>query len=123
MYTFKKEERLCSKKLLDKLFQSRSSFVLYPFRIIWLHEELTVQAQLVISIPKRNFKKAVDRNLLKRRIREIYRLHKTESVYSFLDQKSILLGINYIGKEISEYTYLKKKLLAAFEKLQKSYSK
>lgn len=122
MYTFNKEERLCNKRLLTKLFHNGSSLILHPFRIVWLAEELSVPAQVVISIPKRNFKRAVDRNLLKRKIREIYRLHKSEFLYSFLDCKSILLGITYIGKNISEYPYMEKKILAAFEKLKISYS-
>ncbi len=122
MYTFNKEERLCNKRLLTKLFHSGSSLILHPFRIVWLAEELSVPAQVVISVPKRNFNRAVDRNLLKRRIREIYRLHKSAFLYSFLDCQSILLGITYIGKEIAEYPHMEKKMLAAFEKLKKSYS-
>lgn len=119
MYTFKKEERLCSKRLLTKLFHNGSSFILHPFRVTWMNEALTVPAQLVISIPKRKFKRAVDRNLLKRRIREAYRLHKSQSLYPFLSQAPILLGITYIGKEITPYSHLEKKLVAIFGKLNK----
>ena len=54
-------------------------------------------------------------------MREIYRLHKSEFLYSFLEYKSILLGITYVGKEISEYHYMEKKMLSAFEKLKNSY--
>jgi len=119
MHTFSKEERLCNRKLLDKLFHSGSSFVLHPFRIIWLYEALQVPAQVVIGVPKRKFKRAVDRNLLKRRIREIYRQHKDDFLYSFLKQHTILLSITYIGKEITEYAYMEKKILQVFEKLNK----
>ncbi len=125
MYTFKKEERLCSKKLLEKLFHNGSSFLLYPFRIVWLPEILPadVPVQVVISVSKRNFKKAVDRNLIKRRIREIYRLHKSEFLYSFVNAGSakLLLGINYIGKDIADYSLMEKKLVAAIEKLKQAY--
>lgn len=121
MYTFKKEERLCSKKLLTKLFHSGSSFISYPFRITWLRHELTVPAQVVISVPKRTFKRAVDRNLIKRRIREIYRHHKNDTLYSFTNHDPIALGIAYIGKEITEHAYLEKKMLAMFSKLNKLY--
>ena len=78
---------------------------------------------MVVSVPKRNFKRAVDRNLIKRRIKEIYRLHKAELIYPFVAQKSILLGINYIGKELPEYAYLQKKLLIAIEKLTNSFAR
>ncbi len=121
MYTFHKEERLCNKKFLTDLFHNGSSLILYPFRIVWLTKALSTPAQVVINVPKRNFKRAVDRNLLKRRMREIYRLHKSEFLYSFLEYKSILLGITYVGKEISEYHYMEKKMLSAFEKLKNSY--
>jgi ribonuclease P protein component len=123
MYTFKKEERLCSKKLLERLFGNGSSFLIYPFRITWLLSELPekVPVQVVINVSKRKFKRAVDRNLLKRRIREIYRLNKAEFVYSFVNAP-IALGINYIGNEINDYHMMEKKLKVAFQKLEKSYT-
>ncbi|HXH98669.1 MAG TPA: ribonuclease P protein component [Sphingobacteriaceae bacterium] len=121
MYTFKKEERLCSKKLLEKLFNSGSSFLVYPFRITWLISELPadVPAQVVINVSKRKFKKAVTRNLLKRRIREIYRLNKTDLFYSYLGKTSMALGINYVGNEIHDYHLMEKKIMLAFQKLEK----
>lgn len=125
MYSFSKEERLCSVKLIDKLFHSGSSFLLYPFRIIWLQEPLPglSPVQVLISVPKKKFKRAVDRNLIKRRIREIYRLQKSEQLYPFLNENSatIILGINYIGKEIGNYAFMEKKLDAAILKLKKVY--
>ena len=125
MYSFSKEERLCSVKLIEKLFHNGSSFLLYPFRIIWLQEELSAgnPVQVLISVPKKKFKRAVDRNLLKRRIREIYRLQKSENLYPFLAEHSVtmILGINYIGNEIGEYAFLEKKFNAAISKLKKVY--
>lgn len=125
MYTFSKEERLCSIKLIDKLYHDGSSFLLYPFRIIWLPETLPSETpvQVLISVPKKKFKRAVDRNLLKRRIREIYRLQKTQNLYPFLNEHSltILMGINYIGNEIGEYAFMEKKFNAAIVKFKKAY--
>lgn len=125
-YTFKKEERLCNKRLLTSLFQSGSSFVLYPYRISFLKaQHLAFPAQVVISVPKRRFKRAVDRNLLKRRIREAYRMQKEGLLYAFLQtmQTEVLLSIHYIGTDIPAYKVLYKQLTKALEKLQHEYRK
>jgi len=125
MYNFTKEERLCSKKLLDKLFHSGSSFLIYPFRIVHLKEPLadSLSAQVVIGVPKRKFKKSVDRNLIRRRIREAYRLNKELSLYAVLRDNNvqILFSINYVGKEILSYSVIEKKLLLALKQLTKVY--
>ena len=127
MYTFKKEERLCSKKLIDELFHSGSSFLLYPFRIVWLRHPLpaNVPAQVVINVPKRRFKKAVHRNLIKRRIREIYRLSKGSELYNFLEDHSgqLLLGIHYVGKDIVDYHLMEKKFKLVLLQLKEAYLK
>lgn len=127
MYTFKKEERLCNKKLLDELFNNGSSFLLYPFRFTSLlsTDDPDIPVRVVINVSKRRFKKATDRNLIKRRIREAYRLHKDEQLYSFFLENNlqIILSINYIGKEISEYILIEKKLKASIDKLKLMYDK
>lgn len=126
MYTFKKEERLCSKRLLEKLFHNGSSFLVYPFRIVSVPETLTVDfpAQIVIAVSKRKFKHAVDRNLIKRRMREAYRLNKDELLYPFLRERglNLIISIHYIGNEITEYSFMEKKLKQAIRKLTDSYA-
>jgi len=121
MYTFTKEERLCSQKLLDELYHKGSSFLLYPFSVIWLpHEPGAKPAQVVLQVPKRRFKHAVDRNFIRRRMREIYRLHKSEWLYPFLkSDQTLLLGISYIGKELPEFAFMESKLKEVFKKLVK----
>ena len=107
MNTFKKEERLCSKKSLDLLFKNGSSFLLYPFRISFLFvlDSHQYPAQVVINVAKKRFKRAVDRNLIKRRIKEVYRKQKNQQLYSILNDADnlLLLSIQYIGKEINDY--------------------
>ena len=126
MSSFKKEERLCNIKLIEKLYHTGSSFLVYPFRIIWLSSETNSEfpVQVLISVPKKKFKRAVDRNLLKRRIREIYRLHKSEDLFPFLNERSekIVLAINYIGNEIAEYASMAKKFNTVMLRLKKNIS-
>ena len=120
MYTFRKEERLCSRKHLDLLFKNGSSFLLYPFRISYIFVDFPaeVQVQVVINVPKKRYKRAVDRNLLKRRIREVYRLKKQENLYSKLpaDKGLLLFSIQFIGKDKYEFSFIEKKLVATFKR-------
>lgn len=122
MYTFRKEERLCSRKHLDLLFKNGSSFLLYPFRIsyLFIDEGAHVPAQVVINVPKKRYKRAVDRNLLKRRIREAYRLNKQEEFYSQLpdDRGLLLFSIQFVGKEKYEFTFIQKKLVSTFKRFK-----
>jgi len=125
-YTFKKEERLCNKRLLAQLYQSGSSFLLYPYKVVFLpYTPLNAPVQVVISVSKRRFKKAVERNLLKRRIREAYRLRKAEQLYTFLEDKAtgLLLSIQYVGKEIHDSTLLHCKMEQLLFRLRDEYIK
>ena len=119
-FAFPKAEHLCRKKLIDELFgKQNSSFGAYPLRIVWLPspEKTTAPPQVLISVSKRSFKRAVDRNRLKRLIREAYRLNK----YRLLEQPEghsvALLGIIYTGKEKSPLALVEKKLISAFHRL------
>ncbi len=75
---FPKSERLCSKFLIDKLFESGNSksFSAYPLRLVIRLTDNETDTQLLISVPKRFFKHAVDRNRVKRQVREAYRNNK-----------------------------------------------
>ncbi|MDB4923688.1 ribonuclease P protein component [Mucilaginibacter sp.] len=121
MYTFKKEERLCNKKLIDKLFHNGSSFLCYPFKASWLlvNEPAQFPVQILFSVSKRRYKHAVDRNLIKRRIREAYRLNKQKYLYDVLNSsnKKIVLSVGFIGKEIAEYDFAEKKMLKLLTQL------
>jgi len=131
MYTFKKEERLCNKRLLEQLFSSGSSFLCYPFRVSWLQATLpeTVAVQVVFAVAKKRYRRAVDRNLIKRRTREAYRMHKQQLLYAVLKEQNrqIILSVNYIGKEINDFALMDKKMVKLLvqlsEQINASHSK
>jgi ribonuclease P protein component len=122
MKTFTKEERLCSKRLLDLLFKNGSSFLLYPYRVSYLFvpDAAEVPVQVVINASKRRFKRAVDRNLIKRRTREAYRLLKQAELYVHLNkpEQQLLISLQFVGKQIYEFSFLEKKMAATLKKLR-----
>ena len=101
--TLGKKERLKSKKLIEKLYKEGTSVKAFPLRMIFLQTEHTSDypAQVGVSVAKRNFKKAPDRNRLKRVMRESYRLQK-EIVYNNLELPYVFM-ISYLGKEEKNY--------------------
>ena len=121
MHTFKKKERLCNKRLIDELFHNGSSFLCYPFKVSWLLVEGPQQfpVQIVFSVSKKRYKRAVDRNLVKRRMREAYRLHKETQLYDLLNSadKKIVLSLGYIGKEIAPYDLIEIKVMKLLTQL------
>jgi len=130
--TFKKEERLCSVKLIDTLFHKGSSFVCYPYRIVFYapreDDHLIMEnssSQVILAVSKRRFKRAVDRNLMKRRMRECFRLQKNEGLTPFLEehQLPLLFTIQYVGKGLLAYDFLYSHMEKALVKLKNECSK
>jgi len=118
---FKKEERLCSKRLIEGLFHRGSSFLLYPYRVVFLPVgSMDGPAQVILSVSKRKFKRAHDRNTIKRRMRECYRLQKGNQFYPFLreQQLSLCLAIQYIAHEPMDYAQMYKKMEQLLNKIQ-----
>lgn len=120
--TFKKEERLCNKSLLNRLFHSGSSFVVYPFRMVYMDiplDRIKSPVNVVISVSKRRFKAAHDRNRIKRLMREVYRLQKADLLYPSVKLRSsgLLLAIQYVGKEEIPFGVLSGKMEKALKQL------
>ncbi len=126
MFTFKKQERLCKKAAIEDLFSNGRSFFLYPLKIVWItvEEKRKYPARVLINVSKRNFKRAVDRNYLKRIIREAYRKNK-HLLYEELNgkQKNLNLAILYSAKEIISYHELEEKIIEALKRLIKTHEK
>ncbi|MBE9518898.1 MAG: ribonuclease P protein component [Bacteroidetes bacterium] len=118
-FSLSKSERLSSRKAISSLFETGQSIYAPPLRIIFKPDGEGSQAlAMAVSVPKRLFKKAVDRNLLKRRIREAYRLNKTDLCDLVLrkDLKLILL-IQYKYREIADYHVIEEAVLKGLRKL------
>ncbi|MFO7257714.1 MAG: ribonuclease P protein component [Bacteroidota bacterium] len=114
-FSFRKSERLYKRKEIQELFEKGSSFHLYPFRVVVLRQEPPGRNhKVLISVPNRVFRKAVDRNLLKRRIREAYRLQKHK-----LPEGPLLLGFVYTGSKLLSFAEISQKMALAFGRIDK----
>ena len=116
-FTLGEQERLKSKKLLGKLYEEGKSIKVFPLRMVYIQTEHTSKfpVQVGVSVPKRNFKKAVDRNRIKRLLRETYRKEK-HTVYDGVNQPYVFM-ISYIARDEWKYVDLEhkiKKLLMLF---------
>ncbi|WP_435260864.1 ribonuclease P protein component [Tenacibaculum sp. nBUS_03] len=109
-FTLGKEERLKSKKLIGKLYEEGKSIKVFPLRMVYIQTEHTSKypAQVGMSVPKRNFKRAVDRNRIKRLLRESYRREKG-IVYSEV-KKPYVYMISYIAREEWSYEDIEEKM-------------
>ena len=121
MYKFPKAERLHSKTKIEELFSKGQHFTIFPLKVVYLQQEQTQAGntnQVLVTVPKKIFKRAVDRNLLKRRIREAYRLNKHLITHSGTDFY-LLIGYIYIGREVQKYQEIEKKLKLSLLRLNK----
>jgi len=122
-FSFHKDERLCSKKVIDKLFLDGNSIFVFPIKIVYLETPLTsnYRAQAAFTVGKRNFKRAVQRNLIKRRMREAYRLNKS-NLYQGLGEKQVAVFFIFTGKTIPDYQMVESAVKKGIKKLLKEIS-
>ena len=113
---FSKKEKLTGKKKIEGLFKKGSSFYLNDFQVRYHQSDEMNTHQILISVPKRNFKRAVDRNLLKRRIREAYRLNK-ELLQNQGDSNKLYIGFVYLSKQILTFNDIQSQLIKCLKRL------
>jgi ribonuclease P protein component len=121
-FTYPKKERLCSKILIDKIFDSGLKIYNPLFKVLWLPVALPeiTPVQSLISVSKRRFKRANKRNLLRRRVREVFRKNKNE-LYTIVTGLNIQIAIViiYSSNTIEDYSSIEKNLNLVLSSLNK----
>lgn len=119
-YTFRKTERLCRKKIIEKLFREGASFFIYPFKVYWLETVLPgdARAQVLITAGRKSFRKAVERNRAKRLIREAYRQNKHLFFEHLKDKEGqYAVAIILTGTQPLTYLQTREKIIAVIRRL------
>ncbi len=119
-FTFKKIERLCSKKAIDDLFANGKSKTQFPFKLIYKKSEFEspFPVRVMFVVPKKKHKRANKRNDIKRRMREVYRLNK-HNLYESLKTQQIDLMFICLSNEELEYVVIEKSMLQLIDYLGK----
>lgn len=121
LFTFRKTEKLTLKRDIDRLFQEGISFHVSPLKVLYYMEAAagSVPVKVLITIPRKRFRLAVDRNRLRRQIREAYRLHK-HKLEGPLSEKSVSLKVGFIftgDKKDVAFDALERPMIACLERL------
>lgn len=119
-FRFGKSQKLKSRKTLEELFKSESVYFSYPLKCIVLAKEVDKYTlpKVATIAPKRNFKKAVDRNRIKRLIRESYRLNSNDFKSLFSPNNEVSLAFIYVGKSLEPYKVFEKSMKTILGKIK-----
>lgn len=114
LFKFRKEERLKSEKFIKELFDKGSSFYLFPFKVFVMPAGMAASGphQVLFSVSKKIYKSAVDRNRIRRRMRESYRLNKNLLPPS----PKLLIAYIYNAKEILTFAQIQERLVKTFNR-------
>lgn len=118
--TFRKRERLCGRKSIEYLFQHGQTLHLFPVRLVYIRKKSDGKQspKVLISVPRKHFRKAVDRNYIKRLLREAYRKNKHVLIdYAVLHDESIELALVYTSDRLPLSGILENNLKEQFQRL------
>lgn len=120
-FKFPKKEHLTGQKNIETLYKQGNNFLVFPFRVVFLdvtNTKETLPIRVMVSVSKKKFKRAVDRNRVKRLMRESYRLNKNV-IHQFANNRGVKLHIafQYISKEIESFQYMYRKMEKALQKM------
>lgn len=118
-YRFGKEEKLKSRKLIGRLFSEGNKLNQFPLRCLWLSGQEEKNIRVSVSVSSRNFKKAVDRNRIKRIMREAYRLNKA-CLCTTGNPKGLSVMFIYTGTEMPDYIPVEKSIRSLLKKISHS---
>ncbi len=119
-FFYRKADKLKSRKAIDELFSKGLRFSVFPFHVIWLPKNEQANLQTGIGVSSRFFKKATDRNRIKRLMRESYRLQKNELQQQLKEKESRLsVFILYTGKELPDQALVHEKMALILKNLIK----
>ncbi len=125
MEKFPKSERLCSRKAIGSLFSDGNTLFHHPFRLLWTgsgEEGRAASARIAISVPRKKFRKASDRNHIKRLIRESYRRNKGIVLDSLeASGSNIDIMIIYVSDRLYDYDHIDLKLKEILKELVTAY--
>lgn len=124
-YSLTKSERLCREKTISRLFTEGRSGFAYPFRYYWRQEESTDEGAapvaVLFTVPKKMFKRAVKRNLLKRRSREAYRLNKGILTAAAAEKgKRVELALVYTDRAEADFKKIENGVKRILDQISKS---
>lgn len=113
---FPKTEKLKSAKTIENLFAEGKTYSKFPIKLFFLPKEEIETNLAAFAVPKRSFKSAVDRNRLKRQLREVYRLNK--DLLEEIHGKKFVMLFLYLGKVKPQYADLDKSMVKLLKKLR-----
>jgi len=113
-FSFSKSERISEKKIIDNLFSSGKKFSVYPFDVRFLNQDENSDSisKVLITVSSSKIKSAVKRNLLKRRIKESYRINK-----NIIYNKLLMIAFVYVSEEIFTFSVIDKAIKKILKKL------